>query len=153
NAAREVKGMVERRGLCGDLYLASTPSAARITDVRVDTSVRKGEVTLSAALGGLAAERQYALRVKIREKNRDVQDWTSKPFKPGDLKGGRIGITEKWKPEKLWDIHTPGNVFHAEVSLVEASGKLLDVAPPVRFGFREFWIDGRDFYLNGTRIF
>ena len=24
---------------------------------------------------------------------------------------------------------------------------------PERFGFREFWIDGRDFYLNGTRIF
>ncbi len=24
---------------------------------------------------------------------------------------------------------------------------------PRRFGFREFWIDGRDFYLNGTRIF
>ena len=24
---------------------------------------------------------------------------------------------------------------------------------PVRFGFREFWIDGRDFYLNGSRIF
>src|SRR5262249_57536832 len=24
---------------------------------------------------------------------------------------------------------------------------------PVRFGFREFWIDGRDFFLNGTRIY
>ena len=23
----------------------------------------------------------------------------------------------------------------------------------VRFGFREFWIDGRDFFLNGSRIF
>ena len=23
----------------------------------------------------------------------------------------------------------------------------------MRFGFREFWIDGRDFFLNGTRIF
>ena len=23
---------------------------------------------------------------------------------------------------------------------------------PVRFGFREFWIEGRDFYLNGSRI-
>ena len=22
-----------------------------------------------------------------------------------------------------------------------------------RFGFREFWIDGKDFYLNGSRIF
>ena len=29
----------------------------------------------------------------------------------------------------------------------------MDVALPERFGFREFWIDGRDFYLNGTRVF
>jgi hypothetical protein len=28
-----------------------------------------------------------------------------------------------------------------------------DVAYPARFGFREMWIDGRDFYLNGTRIY
>ena len=32
-------------------------------------------------------------------------------------------------------------------------GKVLDAGDPARFGFREFWIDGRDFYLNGTRIF
>ncbi len=25
----------------------------------------------------------------------------------------------------------------------------VDVSNPVRFGFREFWIDGRDFYLSG----
>ena len=29
----------------------------------------------------------------------------------------------------------------------------MDTATPVRFGFREFWIQGRDFYLNGTRLF
>src|ERR1700687_2735366 len=40
NAAKEVKGTVERRGLCGDVYLVSTPAAAHVTDVRVDTSVR-----------------------------------------------------------------------------------------------------------------
>src|SRR5205823_14259125 len=34
-----------------------------------------------------------------------------------------------------------------------AEGTLRDAFPPVRFGFREFWIDGRDFFLNGTRIF
>ena len=61
-------------------------------------------------------------------------------------------MTEKWKPEKLWDLHTPQNVYEAAVSLVEGD-KVLDAALPVRFGFREFWIDGRDFYLNGTRIF
>jgi beta-galactosidase len=153
NAAREVKGSVERRGLCGDVFLASTPSAARIGDVKVDTSVRKGELTVSAALDGLAADKEYALRVRIREDGRDVREFTSAAFKAGDLKGGRLTVTEKWKPEKLWDVHTPQNQLTAHVTLTGAGDKVLDECYPVRFGFREFWIDGRDFYLNGTRIY
>ena len=39
------------------------------------------------------------------------------------------------------------------LSLLDAKGKVLDEALPERFGFREFWIDGRDFYLNGRRVF
>jgi beta-galactosidase len=153
NAAREVKGTVERRGLCGDVYLASTPAAARLTDVKVDTSVRKGEVTVSAAFDGLAAEVPYALRVEIQENSLPVRVFTSKPFKAADLEGGRIAVTDSWKPEKLWDLPTPQNLLHARVTLVEAGGKPLDVSYPVRFGFREFWIDGRDFFLNGSRIY
>src|SRR5262245_2882165 len=153
NAAREVKGTVERRGLCGDVYLASTPAAARVADVKVDTSVRKGEVTVSAALDGLAADVPYALRVEIQENGRPVRDFTSKPFKAADLQGGRITVTDPWKPEKLWDLPTAQNLLHAQVTLTEAGGKLLDVSYPVRFGFREFWIDGRDFFLNGSRIY
>ncbi|MBI2478112.1 MAG: hypothetical protein HYV60_05535, partial [Planctomycetia bacterium] len=38
-------------------------------------------------------------------------------------------------------------------SLRRADGQLLDAALPEPFGFREFWIDGKDFYLNGSRIF
>ncbi|HKB36663.1 MAG TPA: glycoside hydrolase family 2 TIM barrel-domain containing protein, partial [Gemmataceae bacterium] len=153
NAAREVKGVVERRGLCGDVYLASTPPKTFLTDVKVDTSVRKGEVTIEAAVEGLPANGQYALRVELRENSRTVRAFASKPFKRGDLKGGRLAVTEKWKPEKLWDIHTPHNMLTAQVSLVEVDGKVLDAGYPVRFGFREFWIDGRDFFLNGTRIY
>src|SRR5262249_37947226 len=150
---KETKGAVERRGLCGDVYLVSTPSAARISDVKIDPSVRKGEVTVSAALEGLSADGEYALRVQLREGGRDVRECTGKAFKAGDLKGGRIAVTDKWKPEKLWDVHTPQNMLSAQVSLLDAGGKVLDVGSPVRFGFREFWIDGRDFYLNGTRIY
>jgi beta-galactosidase len=152
NSAREVKGRVERRGLCGDVYLTGTPSAARATDVKIDTSVRKSEITVSAALDGLAADAPHTLRVRITQDGRTVREFTSRAFRAGDLKGGRVAVTEKWKPEKLWDIHTPQNVLTAEVSLQDADGKLLDAYLPVRFGFREFWIDGRDFYLNGTRV-
>jgi hypothetical protein len=153
NSAREVRGRVDRRGLCGDVYLTANPPAARVADVKVDPSVRKGEVTVSAALEGLAVDVPHTLRVRIEEGGRVVREFTSQPFKAADLKAGRVAVTEKWKPEKLWDIHTPQNTLVAHVSLMGAGGKLLDAAYPVRFGFREFWIDGRDFYLNGSRIY
>ncbi len=153
NAAKEVKGTVDRCGLCGDLFLVGEPSAARITDVKVDTSVRKGEITVGAALDGLTADTACTLRVEIRDGDRVVRQFTGKPFRAGDLEDGRAVVVEKWKPEKLWDVHTPQNTFTAHVSLLGPQDKLLDAALPVRFGFREFWIDGKDFYLNGTRIF
>jgi beta-galactosidase len=153
NSAREVKGTVDRRGLCGDVYLVGAPSAARVADVRIDTSVRKGEIALSAALGGLAADAPYTLQVEIRDGDRVVRQFASKPFKVGDMEDGRIAVVEKWKPEKLWDTNTPQNTFTAQVSLLGPQDKLLDAALPLRFGFREFWIDGKDFFLNGTRIY
>jgi hypothetical protein len=152
NSAREVKGVVELRGLCGDVYLTGTPAAARVTDVKVDTSVRRGEVTVAAALDGLAAGAPYTLHVRIEQDGRTARAFTSKALTAGDLQGGRVAVTEAWKPDKLWDVHTPQNTCTAQVALVDAAGKLLDAYHPVRFGFREFWIDGRDFYLNGTRI-
>ena len=64
-----------------------------------------------------------------------------------------LALTEKWRPEKLWDTHTPQNQYELSISLLDARGEAVDTTHPVRFGFREFWIDGRDFYLNGSRIF
>ena len=50
-------------------------------------------------------------------------------------------------------MHTPQNTFDLQVSLLDAGGKVLDTTWTERFGFRELWIDGRDFYLNGSRLF
>jgi len=153
NAARKAKGSVPRRGLCGDVYLVGTPQGARIADVKVDTSVRNSEITIEAAVESLAADAQYVLRAQIVENGRSVREFTSKGFKASDLKDGRIAFTEQWKPNKLWDIHTPQNMYDLSLSLLDAREEVLDAGVPVRFGFREFWIDGRDFYLNGTRLF
>jgi beta-galactosidase/beta-glucuronidase len=152
NAARGGVGKVQRRGLCGDVYLIGEPKAARIGDIKIDTSVRKGQIALAAALENLAPHKRYAIEATISDHGSPVKKFVSKPFEAGDLRGGRFELTEKWQPEKLWDLHTPQNVYDVAVALVEGD-KVLDAALPVRFGFREFWIDGRDFYLNGTRIF
>jgi hypothetical protein len=152
-AARQVEGRVLRRGLCGDVYLAGTPAGPRITDVKVDTSVRRWQITFDAALAALDNRARYLLRAQIKDGNRQVEEFTSRPFQQSDLDNGRIAITEHWRPPKLWDTHTPQNQYDLSVSLLDAGGKLLDTVLPIRFGFREFWIDGRDFYLNGTRIY
>jgi len=153
NSAKKTRSRVLRRGLCGDVCLVSKPAGPRIGDVKLDTSVRKGEITLTATLANLAPGAAYTLRAVVSDHGRKVREFAGPALRAEDLKEGRAAVTEKWKPEKLWDIHTPQNTCELAVSLVAEGGRVLDAAYPLRFGFREFWIDGRDFYLNGSRIF
>ena len=152
-AARESRGTVARRGLCGDVFLESTPEGARITQVRVNTSVRKAQIALDTALADLSASVAYTLRASVRQDGREVIAVESNSFRKADVESGRFTLVTPWKPDRLWDLHTPGNVYSVSVSLLDDEGRVLDIASPKRFGFREFWIDGRDFFLNGTRIF
>ncbi|MCK4282908.1 MAG: hypothetical protein KAX44_01220, partial [Candidatus Brocadiae bacterium] len=153
DAAKEVRGQVGRRGLCGDVFLVGTPQGARISHVRVEPSVRNWQITFDTALDGVDPRARYALRAQVRDGERTVKEFTSEPFRGADVSDGRIAVTEDWHPEKLWDLHTPENQYDLTLSLLDGDGRLLDEALPERFGFREFWIDGRDFYLNGTRVF
>ena len=153
DAAKEVRGQVARRGLCGDVCLVGTPQGARIRHLRVEPSVRNWQITLDTALDGVDPKATYAFRAKIKDGEKTVKEFTGKSFSGADVSNGRIRVTEDWHPDKLWDINTPKNQYDVTLSLLDAEGKVLDEALPERFGFREFWIDGRDFYLNGTRIF
>jgi beta-galactosidase len=150
---RMMRGRVERRGPCGDVYLVATPPGARITDVKVETSVRRWEISVEAGLRDLDPEKTYQLRAEVTEDGRPVREFASPDFRAGDAEGGRFTFVAPWRPDKLWDLHTPGNMYELSVALVEGGSRTADVALPVRFGFREFWIDGRDFCLNGTRLF
>ena len=51
---------------------------------------------------------------------------------------------------KLWGLREP-NLYYGQVRLLDASGKELDRSNPELFGVREFWISGRDYYLNGVK--
>ena len=152
NMARQVEATVVRRGLCGDVYLIGLPSGPSIDKVTINTSVREAEITFKTELLNLDPGKRYSLRVLITDGGTKVTEFTGKAFDTKELTDGCINLSKKWIAEKLWDTHTPQNMYMAEISLLDTGGKLLDVTVPVRFGYREFWIDGRDFYLNGTRI-
>jgi hypothetical protein len=153
NAPKEVQGSVPLPGLCGDVYLVGEPAGPRIEDVKVDTSVRNWQITFNSALDSLAPAATYRLYAVVSDDGEPVADFISDPFTVAGLKDGRYLFTRDWHPPKLWDSVTPQNQYDIQLSLTDESGNLLDEALPVRFGFREFWIKGRDFYLNGTRIY
>ncbi len=150
-SARQVPGTVRRRGLCGDVFLVSEPRGPRLGDVKIDPSVRRWELTCDVAVADLADGR-YTLRAEVSDGERRVETFTSPAFGPAEVRDGRFSFIRPWRPEKLWDTHTPGNVYQVQMSLLDAGGRAVDVYRPLRFGFRELWIDGRDFILNGTRL-
>jgi beta-galactosidase len=153
DSATRRKARVARRGLCGDVFLSSTPAKTYINDVKVDTSVRKWEVTFDTALKGLESGKMYSMCAQIIDDRHVVKEFKTHPFTSADLNNGRFAFTNKWKPFKLWDINTPQNMYEGRLSLLGPGGKIIDTFQKVRFGFRELWIDRRDFRLNGTRFF
>jgi len=152
-SARQVKGAVPRRGLCGDVYLVGDPAGPKVEEVRVETSTRKGQVVCNAALEGLKADARYGLKARVLRDGQTVGEFASRPITRDDLRDGRVSIEGDWKPDRTWDLHTPGYQYTLSLTLVDDCGRPLDVARDVRFGFREFWIDGRDFYLNNSRVY
>jgi hypothetical protein len=153
NAARQRQGTVERRGLCGDVWLVSEPQGPRLSNFRLDTSFRQSRVSFEAEVHGLAGDGRYRLRARISALGRQVAEFTGPMFSMLEVTNDRTTFTASWKPPKIWDITTPENQYDAELALLDDAGRAVDIARPVRFGFREFWIEGRDFHLNGTRLY
>ncbi len=152
NAARMIKGAVNRRGLCGDLWLTSSPQSSQIADVKIDTSVQRHEITFSANLKKLVEGRNYKIHAEVKDRNQRVLTATSRNFAVRDVNDGKLRFSHSWDNPRLWDTHTPNNIYTASLTLTEVDGKVVDTSIAQQFGFREFWIKGKDFCLNGTPI-
>lgn len=145
------KAVVKLKGLTGDVMLVSEPPADAIDDVQIRTSVRGGKITIDTGLANPRAG-QRVLTAEILEGGKITKTFQSEPFDATALKEGRLAFSAPWTDAKLWDTDSPANLYEAVVTLADERGHVLDRSLPVRFGFREFTIDGRDFVLNGRRI-
>jgi len=142
---------VKLKGLTGDVYLLSQPKQNIIKDVRIETSTRKGSIKFDINIANVK-EGKVSVDAVIMKKGKKVKEFSFDPVKL-KFKNGRFSVSANWKDAELWDTDTPGNMYEAIISIKKAhSNNLLDQTLPIRFGFREFWIDGKDFYLNGSKI-
>jgi beta-galactosidase len=136
------------RGLTGSVFLESRSSEARVTDVFVRTSIRKKDISLDVELTGV----KQAGPVQIVADMLNEKDEVEKSFAADAVVVAKetqtLALSWPWADPRLWDVGQP-NLYTLRLKV---KGAGLDDEYHQKFGFREFWIEGRQFYLNGTVV-
>lgn len=131
-------------GLVDDVLLEARPREAHIGDVFVPPSVRKKqlglEVEVLGATGGLV---HFEARLFDDNGKKEKSFSATAPVSPQAAQ--TIELTWDWANPRLWDYRQP-NLYTLKL---KATGAGLADEYSQEFGFREFWIEGRDFLLNG----
>ncbi len=139
---------LKTRGLVGRVYLESRSSEACVSEVFIRTSTRKNDVALDVDLNGLTQAGQvHWLAEMLDEKGAVEKSFTAEAAveaKPTQT----VTVSWPWRNARLWDVDQP-ELYTLRLTVTGAG---VDDQYNQEFGFREFWIEGRQFFLNGTVI-
>ncbi|HNX34381.1 MAG TPA: hypothetical protein PKM57_07130 [Kiritimatiellia bacterium] len=138
-------------GVAGDVFLASEPASlpVRLGRSRIVTTVKNRRVSVATELNvpvGTASVKGLVVRCDVRDGDRIVKSF-EKPVSSGT---NLITCSDTWPAAVFWDLGTP-KLYTLTVSLVQ-DGRVLDESLPEPFGFREFEIRGRFFFLNDIKL-
>jgi hypothetical protein len=137
-------------GIWGKVELQFVPET-RIDDVFVKTSVKNKQLALDVTLLNAGSQSENfsvgALITDVKQNPETQLDPIEVTVAPGETKV--VTLTKNWIAPELWSPTDP-TLYFARVSLGKNNEEV--DTKSVRFGFREFEIRGRDFYLNGQKI-
>ena len=136
------------RGLTGSVYLESRSSEAQVTDVFVRTSTRQKSVSLDVELTGVKQAGQVQFVADMLDEKGEVEKSFNADAAVEAKDVQTVTVSWPWDDPRLWDVEQP-NLYTLRLKV---TGGGLDDEYDQPFGFREFWVDGRQFYLNGTVI-
>lgn len=138
------------RGLTDEVFLHSYPRGGHISDIFIQPSTRTSSLKLDVDLAGLSATGMVTLTPAAYAEDATVLE---KSFAPVSVPvttfpTATVSATWSWDNPRLWDVQQP------ELYLLKLTAKGTDIQDEYshEFGFREFWIDGKEFYLNGIPI-
>jgi hypothetical protein len=141
-------GNLVNLGITGNVYLVARP-AVYVEDVTVKTSVRQHEISARVMLKNTdSIIRQVEIRASAEKNGATVKEMgiQSVSVQPG--KSLQVEFVREWGDATLWSPENP-YLYDLNCELLENGGIVHSRSE--RFGFREFWIDGKTFMLNGVR--
>ena len=138
-------------GLVGDVFLVSEPAvtSVRLGDCRIVTSVRNRRLSVNAELvppPNRGIPKGLTLRCDVCDGGRVVKTLETDVHTAAKT----TTCAGTWTDAELWDIGKP-KLYTLSVSLLQ-DGRVIDEALPEPFGFREFEIRGKFFYLNDVKL-
>ncbi len=151
NAFLEVSysaAQLETRGITGSVYLESRFSEAHVSSVFVRTSTRKKELTLDVDLDGVKQAGPVHFVADMLNEKGEVEKSFMADAAVDAKPTQTVTVSWPWTNPRLWDVDQP-NLYTLRLTV---KGAGLDDQFNQEFGFREFWIEGRQFYLNGALI-
>ncbi|MBC7329766.1 discoidin domain-containing protein [bacterium] len=138
------------RGIWQDVYLIARPQVY-IDDIFVNTSYRNKEMKVKLWIQNKSASEQNLgvfLSILDKEGKEVPLPIQEKPMRLAPDERGEIEFVIPWNNPRLWSPDDP--YLYTLVASIHNS--LMKDEYRLRFGFREFWIEGNAFYLNGKRI-
>lgn len=136
------------RGLAGDVWVEARPDGPWLDEVYLIPSVQHSALTIRGVVRN--AGQDAAFQLAGRADLNDLEVFTIAP-RTARTEAGRFELTVPWPDAARWDFDHP-RIHQVRISLHDTNGTLLDETLPIRLGFREFSIDGRDFRLNGVPV-
>lgn len=144
------KRALASRGLIGDVILESSPMGTRITDVFVKPSVRKKSLDLEVELAD-AKPGEWNFTAHLMDEKGTEEKTIEATAAVTSAGTTSVELSLPWDNPRLWDLEQP-NLYTLVLEATPPGGEKPVDAYPQQFGFREIWIEGRDFFLNGTKV-
>ena len=137
----------------GDVWLECGPTDIQVASAVVFPSYRNKEATIRLRVKNPQRHRQaVAVKGHFARRGKGEKALEHQFTLNGEAEQV-VHLKTKWDDPKLWDVEHP-NLYTMALDLYDSDGTQLDSAEPVTFGFREFWVEDGEFYLNGkvTRL-
>lgn len=148
NEMYKTEAKLASRGLVGEVRLVSLPKGPHVSDVFVQPSTRNKQIELDVELEGVRQHGSVELIAKMLDEQGKVEQEFTTTAKVRASTSQVLKAVWDWPDPRWWDVGQP-NLYTLQL-FVRGSG--IDDEYNQPFGFREFWIEGRKFYLNGTEI-
>lgn len=148
--ARAMRGRFDQEfpttvGLAGEVRMEFRGRNSWLESAWVECLWKSKELRVHAKTGGSSNLDLAMSATVLDEAGQPVLELSERPFQVGE-----VVLSREWPDVVPWDLDK-GHLYTLQVTLKERgkSGSILDGLEPIRFGFREIAVKGREVIFNG----